>query len=787
MVKWEKSYVVGTNVPRKDGVAKVTGAQKYASDIDVHDMMWAVLIRSPHAHAKILKVDPSKAIEAGATVLTAEDCNMYLYNERQVSVPSATLRDRTVLPKDKVRHYGEPVAAVAADTEEKAYELAKLVDIEYEVLPFVLDPNEAIKDGAPQLFDKIFYDQEEIEIKNNIGITRYIDEGEVDKGLAEADRVFEGHYEINRIYHNQLETKCAVSIPTQDGGIEVWSTSQAIHGSRALIARLLDLPYSKVNIKKIALGGSFGSSIQMNTVVPICACLAFKAKRPVKLVSSREDDFYSHNKYPTIFDVKLGVNDDMTITAASVDALIDFGAHQIQPLAYMGCTAGWFASLYKYGNNIRFNGTAVYTNNVPCCAMQGYGNPQINFAIEQMIDEIAIEKGWDPIEFRLKNYRGVGDEFWGQGPTIRSIIKTCGVHESLVEGRKIFGFDERKPYTEKTGRYRRGIGVARGFHTSGTGGPKEGEVIDYSTAYIKINEDGSLDIVSPLMDHGGGTWEVAAKIAADVLQIPFDKVELSPTDTRNTGFDICTHATRGTYCGGAAIMYVAKKVREKLLETAGRIMLEHPTELDIYRDEELGQGVVYAKGYPEKHMTIGEIAEHAKNYSWGTIAHADSFRQKNCPPCFVTHFVEVVVDTYTGQVKLDKVLLYGDSGTAINPQLLEGQVVGAFNRGLGYALVEDLKMDPKDGQVACHGLMVDYKTMTSYEMPTLENTIVRFSDIYEPSGPFGAKGCGEAALASVASSISNAIYNAIGIRFHEIPITPEKVLKALEEQAKSAK
>ena len=261
---------------------------------------------------------------------------------------------------------------------------------------------------------------------------------------------------------------------------------------------------------------------------------------------------------------------------------------------------------------------------------------------------------------------------------------------------------------------------------------------------------------------------------------------MSPTDSRNTGFDIATHATRGTYVGGGTALYVARKVREKLLEVAGRIMLEHPTELDIYRDEELGQGVVYAKGYPEKNMTIGAIAEHAKNYSWGTIAYADSYRSKNCPPCFVTHFVEVEVDTYTGQIELSRVLLYGDSGTVINPQLLEGQLIGAFNRGLGYTLYEDLKMDEKSGQIACHGMMVDYKSPTSFEMPLCKDTIVRTCDIYEPSGPFGAKGCGEAALASAASSISNAIYNAIGIRFHEIPITPEKVLKALEEQAKNA-
>jgi xanthine dehydrogenase molybdenum-binding subunit len=461
---------------------------------------------------------------------------------------------------------------------------------------------------------------------------------------------------------------------------------------------------------------------------------------------------------------------------------VDFGAHQIQPLAYLGCTAGWFASLYRYSGNIRFDGTAVYTNKTPCCAMQGYGNPQINFAIESMIDDICVQHGWDPIEFRLKNYRREGDEFWGQGPTIRSIIKTSGVKESLVEGRKIFGWDNRTPYTEKTGRYRRGMGVARGFHTSGTGGPKEGEVIDYSSAYIKINEDGSVDLVSAVQDHGGGTWEALVKIVADILQVPLEKVGLSITDTVNTAFDICTHATRGVYCGGAAVEHVALKVKEKLLKVAGRIMQEDPKVLALFRDEELGQGVVYVKNYTQKRMTIGDIAFHAKNYSWGTIAYADSYRQQNCPPCFVTHFIELEVDTYTGEVKPIRALIYADCGSPINPKLLEGQLVGALNRGLSYALYEDLDYNEESGQLNNKGLLVDYKFPTSVEMPKCKDVTVRICNIYEPTGPFGAKGIGEAALASVASSINNALYNAIGIRFNEIPITPEKILIALKEK-----
>ncbi|MBQ3551870.1 MAG: xanthine dehydrogenase family protein molybdopterin-binding subunit [Clostridia bacterium] len=781
-----EKYVVGTDTPRMDGYAKVTGKQEYSSDISYPDMMWAVVIRSPFPHAEIVSIDTSEAEAFGAVVLTSKDTNPYLYNERSVSVPNATFRDRRLLPTDKVRHYGEPVMALAHDTEALAHKAARLVKIVYRELPYVLDAEEAMKDGAPQLFDKIYLGDEEVLVHNNKGVIRNIDEGNVDKGFAEADHIYEAHYVLDRIYHNQLETKSAVCKPEPDGSMTVWCTTQSIHGTRSLIAKLLDLPFSKVNIKKVTLGGGFGSSIQMNTVIPICAALAKKSGRPVKLLSSREEDFYSHHKYPTTFDIKLGVTSDMMITAAEVKALVDFGSHQIQPLAYIGCTAGWFASLYKYGSNIRFNGTAVYTNKVPCCAMQGYGNPQINFAIESMIDDICNEHGWDPIEFRLKNYRTVGDEFWGQGPTIRSIIKTSGVKESLIEGGELFNWKERKPHTEKTGRYRKGIGVARGFHTSGTGGPKEGEVIDYSSAYIKINEDGSVDVVSPVMDHGGGTWDALAKICADVLQVPLNKVGMSPTDTRTTGFDICTHATRGVYCGGAAVEHVALKVREKLLEVAGRIMNEDPKRLSIYRDDELGQGVVYLIGFPDKRMTIEQIAFHAKNYSWGTIAYADSYRQKNCPPCFVTHFVEVEVDTLTGDINMTKALMYGDCGTAINPKLLEGQLIGSFNRGLGYTLYEHIDYDNKTGQLKNRAMMVDYKTPTFCEMPYVKDCMVRVCDVYEPTGPFGAKGIGEAALASVAASIGNAIYNAVGIRFTSIPITPEKMLKALKEKEENA-
>ncbi len=797
--------VVGTNTPRIDGPAKVTGKQQYASDIIIPGMLYGVLLRSPHPHAEILSIDTGGAEALGAVCLTYEDICVYradqaavvtgppsrkdpdkvpaMYNERSVSVPAATFRDRTILPR-KARYVGEPIAAVAAETEALAWKAMQALKVEYQILEPVFDPVKAMAEGAPQLYEKVYLGDQAVVIKNNIGVTRNIDEGDCDAGFARAARIFEDDFELPRIYHAQLETKGCVAAPDPEGGITVWATAQSIHGNRQLLGRALNLPLSKVNVKKIAVGGAFGSSIQVNTVTPITAALALKARCPVKLLSSREEDFYSHQKYPSRFHVKMGVSKDGVITAAQITALVDFGAHQVQPMAYLGCVAGWFASLYKYEGNIRFNGIAVYTNKTPCCAMQGYGNPQVNFAVESMVDRICEEMGFDAIEFRLKNYRGEGSEFWGQGPTIRSVIKSCGVEESLVQGRELMGWDRRGKYTEKTGTRRRGLGLARGFHCSGTGGPKEGEVIDYSSAFVKINEDGSVDVVTPLVDQGGGTWDALAKITADTLRVPLDLVGLSPADTKNTGYDVCTHATRGVYCGGAAVQFVANKVREKLLETAGRLMDEHAQHLETARRDDLHQGVVQVKHYPKKFMTIGEIAKKAQINSWGTIQYADSYRQKNCPPCFTTHFVEVEVDTRTGELSFPRVLLYADCGVPVNPGLLYGQLIGSFNRGPGYTVYEDLPLDETSGQLKNQGLLVDYKLPTAWEMPGIGQLIVRHTDTYEPTGPFGAKGIGEAALASVQAAIANAVYNAVGIRFHKLPITPEILLKALRDGAK---
>ncbi|MBE9507804.1 MAG: molybdopterin-dependent oxidoreductase, partial [Chloroflexi bacterium] len=611
-----------------------------------------------------------------------------------------------------------------------------------------------------------------------------VEEGNVDQAFAEADVVVEGTFRTPKIYHAQMETKSVVCRPEPDGGLTVWPTTQSIHNVRILLGDIFDIPLSKVNVKRVPIGGTFGSSIQMNPPIPICAALALKTHRPVKLTLTREEDAHDHTRYGTQIHLKLAAKKDGTLIGAEMELIADIGAHNIQAYSFLGVCVGWLVSLYKLPN-VRYHGTAVYTNKAISCAMQGFGNPQVTFATETLMDELAEKLGMDPIELRLKNYVGLGDTFWGQGPLVRSIVQSDGVPELLRQGAEAIGWERRQPPSSKTGRYRRGIGVGRGFHTSSAGAPQPGDVIDFSGAMVKVNTDGSVDVITALMDHGGGTLEALAKLVAEALCVPLDKVNLAPAETRSTVYDCVTHATRGVYAGGGAAAKAAQSVRREILETAARYLNVMPEALTLRLDEELGQGVVYAPAIPDRRMTISELATRCWTESWKTIAAVESYRPVHCPPAYVSVFVEVEVDTWTGQVRTVKAAMGSDCGTVINPDMAAGQLEGGLSKGAGYALYESNEWDA-DGQLKSKGYWVDAKTANIGETPYNDDFSTHFASTYEPSGPFGAKGIGEAATNPVAAAYANAIYNAIGVRFYELPITPERILEAIQRVNESA-
>jgi xanthine dehydrogenase molybdenum-binding subunit len=550
---------------------------------------------------------------------------------------------------------------------------------------------------------------------------------------------------------------------------------------RILLGEIFDIPLSKINVKRVPVGGTFGSSIQMNSPIPIGVALALKARRPVKLALTREEDMHDHTRYGTHIHLKLAAKKDGTLLGAKMDLIADIGAHNIQAYSFLGVSVGWLVSLYRLPN-LRYHGTAVYTNKAISCAMQGFGNPQVTFAAESLMDDLAKELDMDPLELRLKNYVGMGDTFWGQGPLVRSIVQSDGVPELLHEGATEIGWDSRPSPGSQQGRYRRGVGMARGFHTSSAGAPQPGDVIDFSGAMVKFNQDGSVDVITALMDHGGGTLEALAKLVSEKLCVPLDKVNLAPAETCSTVYDCVTHATRGVYAGGGAAIKAAEQARQELLQTAARFLNVMPEALAIEMDEELGQGVVCAPAIPDRRMTIGEIATRCWTESWKTIASVESYRPVNCPPAYVSVFLEVQVDTWTGHVQTVRAAMGSDCGTVINPDMAAGQLEGGLSKGSGFALCENNQWDA-DGQLSSRGYMVDAKTPGVNESPCLGDVTVHFADTYEPSGPFGAKGIGEAATNPVAAAYGNAIHNATGVRFYELPITPESILAALRERS----
>jgi xanthine dehydrogenase molybdenum-binding subunit len=773
---------IGKRTPRRDAEAKVTGSLKYTYDLEVPGMLIGRIVRSPYAFADICRIDVSEAVKMGAIVITPDDVPQKPYNPRLVSVQEVTFKDTYILTY-KPRYLGEPVAAVAATSEELAQRAAESIRLEFErVYKPILDPIEAMKPDAPRIHERIMRGDKWIEVENNIAARLNYEEGDVERGFEEADVVVERTFKTGKRYHMQLEPKAVLVVPEPGGRITIYTTTQSIHNTRILISQLFDIPESRVNVVRVPIGGSFGSSIQTNYLVPIAVALALKAKKPVKIAYTREEDILDHSNFVFHFKIRVGARREGVFTAVEFTNVLDVGAHQVQPYPLLGTCLGWFVSMYKW-RNIRYCGLAVYTNKVPGCALRGYGAPEVQWAVETIVDEIAEKLGIDPIEIRLKNYVGKGDIFWGQGPTVKSVIKSDGVPELLLRGGDIIGWNRRGHPREKTGRFRRGIGVGRGFHTSGAGGPISGEVIDYTGCILKLNEDGTLDYITALQDHGGGTLDAHVKIIAEELGVPPGLINIASASTETTPYDVCTHASRGTYVGGECARRAAQIVKQKIVEAALRIIGKavNPEALKIGYDEELKQPVVYIEGADVK-ITLAEIARTAWQRNWGTIGAFVTYRATSAPPSFTVYFVEIEVDTWTGKVRPIRVVAGADVGTPINPDMVEGQLHGGFAMAWGMAFTENTMYDQDTGEIMGRGLITDYKILTAADVPAPEEFTVILAGTNEPTGPYGAKGLGEAAMNPAVAAILNALYNAIGVRFYELPVTPGKIVEALREK-----
>jgi xanthine dehydrogenase molybdenum-binding subunit len=506
----------------------------------------------------------------------------------------------------------------------------------------------------------------------------------------------------------------------------------------------------------------------------ICCFLAIKTGLPVKYEETREEMYLDGGRHPAIMKLKSGVKRDGNLTAMYMKLIDGVGAYS-SGTSTLKLECGFFMSMYKCPNK-RFEGYTVYTNTPPLGSCRGAGNPEITFAVEQQVDIIAEKLNMDPLEFRLKNHLGTGDIYYGQGPDIYCTVKTCGTEELLRKGAKLIGWERPKDHTPYKDRpwVKRGVGMARGHHTSGTSSAEARQrssfMIDYSGAFIKMNEDGTANVITASAESGMGALSVDAAIAAEAIGICYEDVIVSDVDSDITLWDHGTMASRHTFTMGNAIREAGLKVKKQVIEWASRILPVPVEELDAKESR------VYVKEDPSEGLSFAEVLQYAQSQSWGTASGTASLSSPSCPPHFVVTFVEVEVDTMTGEVRVVRAIHSADVGTPINPAAVRGQLLGGLHMGLGYALTETVVYDKKDGHVL-NPNFVDYKLLTSVDMPKTETFL---ADTYEPDGPFGAKGIGEGAMNPVPAAVFNAVANAIGVRIFTSPLSPEKVLKALQ-------
>ncbi|UCD89647.1 MAG: xanthine dehydrogenase family protein molybdopterin-binding subunit [Desulfobacterales bacterium] len=769
----ENFNVVRKRYPKIEALEKATGSLKYCGDLQFPNMLYAKILRSPFAHARIKRIDTSRAtnLRGVKAVITHDDIPNIPTMHQFLHLPSILYYDSFLL-ENKVRHYGDRVAAVAAESPDVAEEALKLIKVDYEPLPAVFDLMESGTATAPTIHSNAWKGGDPIEIKNNIVDVREANIGDVQKGFQESDLIIENTFKTSKPNPAPLERTVVTCVPGPNGSLDIYGTTQSIHAMRKNIASSLGIPLHKITCHWTYLGGSFGAHIHTGWIEPISAFLALRTNRPVRGEKTREEMFLAYGRHPMVIRLKTGVKKDGTLIAMEVDITDDTGAYAFSGASKMALASGFCLSMYVCPNQ-RVVGRTVYTNTPPLTAMRGAGNPQAHWAVESQMDIIAERLNIDPIELRLKNHIGIGECFYGQSVDVICDVQSCGTEELIQKGAEAIGWPSREKNDTEKPWIKRGVGMARGFHTSGAGSPEPSPfIMDYSGAIIKMNEDGTALVMNASADAGGGNRSAYVAMVAEELGLRYEDVILDQGNTNTTLFDVPTHASRGTYGTGLAILQAAKKVKQKLFEWASEL-LEAPIN-DLVAE----LGSIYVTGSPEKKITIEDLIETAQIKGWGSAIGEASVRPKACPPHFTVCFVEVLVDTQTGKVEVVKAVSGADVGTPINLNNVEGQVEGGIHMGLGFALYEDTKFDPETGELLNPGFL-DYKMLTFSDMPPVQTII---ADTYEPTGPFGAKGVGEGVTNPVAPAVANAIFNAIGIRIKDLPITAEKIMKALAEK-----
>jgi 4-hydroxybenzoyl-CoA reductase alpha subunit len=754
-----KTCVIGKGLPRIDAVPKVTGEAQYTVDLKMPGMLIGKVLRSPHPHARIRSIDATaaKELKGVRAVMTAADVPDRLFSFYQ------WLADKNILCRDKVRYVGDEVAAVAAIDEAVAEEALSLIKVEYEPLPAVLTLEEATAPDAPLV-------HEDKESNTTWSVQRLF--GDPDKAFAECDCVVEGTYVTHQVAHTCMEvSNCVAKWDAQDR-LTIWTNTQAPHTQRQELARALGISKRNVRVISSYMGGGFGSKLVMDMKLPIASLLSKTTGRPVRIVNTRSEEFTTaKTRYPYTMHLKTGATKDGRIVARDLQVICDAGAYHDKGPATINFASMMFGTLYDVPN-MRFDGRLVYTNNEMGTAFRGFGNPQVAFATETQLDEVAEKLGMDPLELRLKNSNKPGVE-----TACGAQVCGCAMTECMLAAAE--GIDWKSKRGKKTAGVLRGVGIANMVHTGG-GGRFYG--YNSAEAFVKLSDDGTVTLITSALDMGQGSHTAMAQILAEELGVNLADVNVLGHDTDLTPYDLGSWGSRATFMNGNAVLAAARDARRGVNEAAAEML-----EADA-GDILVEGGKVWVKGAEEKH-DLAEIVEHAVNAHGSPISGTGKFVDtlpagytiptafaKNIP-CFSfgTQAAEVEIDPETGRVNVLKVVAAHETGTTINQIMVEGQIEGGVAQGVGYALGERLVRE--DGRIVNDNFL-DYKIPNIGDMPEIKAIGV---ESLGTNGPYGAKGIGEPGLVPTAPAIANAIHDAIGVRFYELPITPDKVLKALAD------
>lgn len=751
--------IVGKPWMKVDAMGKVTGETLYADDIFLPRMAYGKILRSPHPHARIKYIDPTPALERPGVlaVITGKDLPVK-YGILPVS------QDEEALCTNKVRMVGDPVAAVAAMDEETAEAALEAIIVEYELLPAILSVEEALENDAVQIH--------EYAEKGNIHKHISLEFGDVAAGFAAADHIREDIFYYEGNTHLAMEQHAAVAQYDAGSRLTLWSSTQTPHYVHRALEKVLGLPRSRIRVIATPNGGGFGGKTDPFPHEIIACKLAMVTGRPVKITLTREEVFYTHRgRHPVLMWVKTGMKKDGAITAMHFRSHLDGGAYGSYGVASAYYTGALQTVTYPIAN-YKFEAIRAFTNKPPCGPKRGHGTPQPRFAVEAQLDKFAADLGIDPAELRLNHIHPPHSK------TINHLtVTTIGLGACIEKVVEASRFQERHGKLPPG----KGVGLAGSAYLSGAGLPIYWNKMPHSGVQIKIDRGGGVTVFCGSTDIGQGSTSILAYIVAEELGLKLDDVVVYTGDTDLTPVDLGSYSSRVTLMTGNAAIAAARPLVEKIV-TAASEKLDIPAELLSIQDS-----IVYSQGV-ERLMTFAEAAELAE-IKYGTLGSVGSYK----PPrrggrykgagvgpspnySYSACVAEVTVNPDTGFYTVDKLWLGHDIGKAINPMLVIGQVEGSAYMGLSEAMMEE--------QVFRRGLhkipsMLDYKSLTALEMPEIETFLIETND---PEGPYGAKEAGQGPLLPIMPAVANAIYDAVGVRVDEVPITPEKVLKALERK-----